>query len=95
MTIKALATALVNIVLGFKNPTNVSNDIEDALLIVGTAHDAGVGGSIIGAALKFIGRASAGIANLESGQAATVATKDGYSLIVVKNGGAAAQSLGL
>lgn len=98
MTIQTIVAALVALVSSWKTPNNLDNDIADALLALSTAQ--GVSPSAFGsAALKFVQRTEAGIQNVESGQAATLATfSEGgadYSVVVVKNGGAAAQTLGL
>jgi len=95
MTITTIISALVSIIGTWKTPNNLENDLSDAVHALGTVSQVEPGIPFVGAALKFVNQAQAGVHNLETGQAATVATKDGYTLVLLKNGGQAAQALGL
>lgn len=95
MTIQTILSALVNLISNWKAPTNLQNDIEDGVLLLSSVPQLTQGSVIAGVAKKIVSQAQAGLANLEAGQAATVAQDGGYSLVLVKDGGPAAQSLGL
>lgn len=95
MTLKSIGAFILELISGWKNPTNVDADVADLLLLLNGATLAFGTSPFLLAAKKFAGESAAGLANLEAGQAATVAKADGYSLVLVKDGGAAATSLGL
>jgi hypothetical protein len=95
MTIKTIIAALVGLVSGWQPNNTISNDITDAMLALGVAHELGANGAFLDAAEKLVSKAAAGEHNLNSGQAAVVASRDGLTLLLVKTGGAAATAVGL
>lgn len=104
-TIGTIINALLGIVNGWVNPTNVQADIDDALLLLTTAANVDPNLSFINLGLKYLEKAEAGIANLNAGQAAVIANvtlpasgpveAGVYTVVMVKAGGPAATSLGL
>ena len=99
MTIQSIIAALVALISSWKNPVNIENDISDAVLALTTAQNVDPQLAFAGSALKFVNKTAAGLANVESGQAAVVATAaiDGatYLVTIEKQGGTAAGSLGV
>ena len=95
MTLKKIGAFIVELITGWENPTNVGADVADLMLLLNGTSMAFGASPFLTAAQKFVGESAAGLANLEAGQAATVAAADGYSLVLLKNGGTAATAIGL
>jgi hypothetical protein len=99
MTLKKIGELIVALITGWQNPVNLENDVADLFLVVQGAQALGATSPLVLAAYKLATQSEAGLANIKSGQAATVAhtVVDGIpcSLVLIPAGGPAAASVGL
>lgn len=70
-TLKIIIDAALTLIAGWQPNTSVQNDVEDAILAMNAAKNAGIAlPPLAGAISKYVGNVPANMANLESGQLA-------------------------
>jgi hypothetical protein len=99
MTLKKIGAFIIELISGWQNPTSLDADLADLVLTLNGAQSLGVSSPLVNAAYKIATQSEAGLANIKSGQAATVAHEvvDGIpcSLVLIPAGGPAATAVGL